>query len=72
MNQKKIKLTRDRIEANRKRYYKLMGIDKLQKDAVYDTLIDASNQIREGGTIKDQLKSGSLTSNVINALSKNS
>ena len=30
------------IEANRKRYYKLMGIDKMNKDAVYNTLIDAS------------------------------
>ena len=59
------------IEANRKRYYKLMGIDKMNKDAVYNTLIDASNQIREGGAIKDQLKSGDLVSGVINALSKN-
>ena len=59
------------IEANRKRYYKLMGIDKMNKDAVYNTLIDASNQIREGGAIKDQLKSGDLVGNVINALSKN-
>ena len=59
------------IEAIRQRYYKLMGIDMMNKDAVYNTLIDASNQIREGGTIKDQLKSGSLASNVINALSKN-
>ena len=67
-----VKLTRDEeIEANRKRYYKLMGIDKLNKEAAYNTLIDASNQIREGGNIKDQLKSGSLASNVINALSKN-
>ena len=49
----------------------MMGVDRLQKGAVYDTLIDASNQIREGGTIKDQLKSGSLASGVINALSKN-
>ena len=65
-------LSRDEeIEANRKRYYKLMGIDKLNKQAAYNTLIDASNQIREGGNIKDQLKSGSLASNVINALSKN-
>ena len=59
------------IEANRQRYYKLMGIDKMNKDAVYNTLIDASNQIREGGTIKDQLKSGSLVSGVINSLSQN-
>ena len=59
------------IEANRKRYYKLMGIDKLNKDAVYNTLIDASNQIREGGTMKDQIKSGNLVSGVINSLSQN-
>jgi hypothetical protein len=66
------KLTRDEeIEANRNRYYKMMGVDKLQKDAAYNTLIDASNQIREGGNIKDQLKSGDLVSNVINSLSKN-
>ena len=65
-------LNRDEeIEANRKRYYKLMGIDKLNKQAAYNTLIDASNQIREGGNIKDQIKSGSLASSVINALSKN-
>ena len=65
------KIAKDRIEANRKRYYELMGVDKMQKDAVYNTLIDASNQIREGGTIKDQLKSGNLVSSVINSLSKN-
>jgi len=65
------KIIKDRIEANRKRYYELMGVDKMQKGAVYDTLIDASNQIREGGTIKDQLKSGNLVSSVINSLSKN-
>ena len=64
-------LTADRIEENRKRYYKLMGIDKMNKKAVYDSLIDASTQIREGGNIKDQLKSGSLAGSVINALSKN-
>jgi hypothetical protein len=28
-------LTKDRIEANRERYYKLMGIDKMQKGAGY-------------------------------------
>ena len=34
------KIDRDaEIEANRKRYYKLMGIDKMKKDAVYDSLI---------------------------------
>ena len=31
-------LTRDaEIEANRKRYYKLMGIDKINKGAAYDS-----------------------------------
>ena len=37
------------IEANRKRYYKLMGIDKMKKGAVYDSLIDASNIIQQEG-----------------------
>ena len=59
------------MDARKKYYYELMGMDKMQKGAVYDTLIDASNQIREGGNIKDQLKSGDLVSGVINALSKN-
>ncbi len=59
------------IEANRERYYKLMGIDKMNKDAVYNTLIDQSTAIREGGPIKDQLKSGNLVGNVIQSLSKN-
>ena len=66
------KIDRDaEIEANRKRYYKLMGIDKMKKDAVYDSLIDASNIIREEGSIKEGLKSGSLQSNIINAIAKN-
>ena len=59
------------MDARKKYYYELMGMDKMKKDAAYNTLIDASNQIREGGNIKDQLKSGDLVSNVINALSKN-
>ena len=67
----KTKLEEDRIASTKEKYYKLMGVDKLNKQATYDTLIDASNQIREGGTIKDQLKSGNLVSSVINSLSKN-
>ena len=59
------------MDARKKYYYELMGMDKMKKDAAYNTLIDASNQIREGGNIKDQLKSGDLVSNVINSLSKN-
>ena len=66
------KIDRDaEIEANRKRYYKLMGIDKMKKDAVYDSLIDASNIILEEGSIKEGLKSGSLQNQIINAISKN-
>jgi hypothetical protein len=66
-------LTRDaEIEANRKRYYKLMGIDKMQKGAAYDSLIDASKIIQEqGGDLKGAIKSGTLQSSIINAISKN-
>ena len=68
----KDKITKDRIEANRERYYKLMGIDKMQKGAAYDSLIDASRIIQEeGGDLKGAVKSGSLQSQIINAISKN-
>ena len=60
------------IEANRKRYYKLMGIDKMNKDAAYDSLIDASRIIQEqGGDLKGAIKSGTLQSSIISAISKN-
>ena len=60
------------IEANRKRYYKLMGIDKMNKDAAYDSLIDASKIIQEqGGDLKGAIKSGTLQSSIISAISKN-
>jgi len=67
------KIDRDaEIEANRKRYYKLMGIDKMKKGAVYDSLIDASKIIQaEGGDLKESIKSGSLQSQLISAISKN-
>ena len=67
------KIDRDaEIEANRKRYYKLMGIDKMKKGAVYDSLIDASKIIQaEGGDLKGSIKSGSLQSQLISAISKN-
>ena len=65
-------LTKDRIEANRERYYKLMGIDKMQKGAAYDSLIDASKIIQEeGGDLKGSLKSGALQTRIIDAISKN-
>jgi hypothetical protein len=70
--EKKEQLTADRIEENRKRYYKLMGIDKMKKGAAYDSLIDASKIIQqEGGDLKGAIKSGSLQSQIINAISKN-
>ena len=68
----KDQLTADRIEENRKRYYKLMGIDKMKKGAAYDSLIDASRIIQEqGGDLKGAIKSGTLQSAIINAISKN-
>ena len=67
------KISRDEeIEANRKRYYKLMGIDNMKKDAAYNSLIDASNIIqKEGADLKGSIKSGSLQSQIINAISGN-
>jgi hypothetical protein len=64
--EKKEQLTADRIEENRKRYYKLMGIDKMKKGAAYDSLIDASKIIQqEGGDLKGAIKSGNLQSQII-------
>ena len=69
---KKEQLNADRIEENRKRYYKLMGIDKMKKGAAYDSLIDASRIIQEQGSdLKGAIKSGTLQSAIINAISKN-
>ena len=71
-SEQKDKIVKDRIEENRQRYYKLMGIDKMQKGAAYDSLIDASRIIQEeGGDLKGAIKSGSLQSQIINAISKN-
>ena len=70
--EKKDQITADRIEENRKRYYKLMGIDKMKKGAAYDSLIDASRIIQEQGSdLKGAIKSGTLQSAIINAISKN-
>ncbi len=60
------------IEANRQRYYKLMGIDKMKKGAAYDSLIDASRIVQEeGGDLKGAIKSGTLQNKIIQAISKN-
>ena len=62
----------DRIAKTKKRYYELMGIDKMKKDAAYDSLIDASKIVQqEGGDLKGAIKSGSLQNQIISAISKN-
>ena len=49
-----------------------MGVDKLNKDATYDSLIDASKIIQEeGGDLKGSIKSGTLQNRIIQAISKN-
>ena len=64
-------LTKDRIQKTKERYYKLMGLDNMKKDAVYDSLIDASKIIqKEGGDLKGSIKSGSLQTQIIDAISK--
>jgi hypothetical protein len=69
---KKRKIDNDRIEATKKRYYELMGIDKMKKDAAYDSLIDASKIVQQEGTdLKGAIKSGNLQTQIINAISKN-
>ena len=68
----KQEINEDRIQATKDRYYKLMGIDKMNKEATYDSLIDASKIIQaEGGDLKGAIKSGSLQSQLISAISKN-
>jgi hypothetical protein len=48
-----------------------MGLDNMKKDAVYDSLIDASKIIQqEGGDLKGSIKSGSLQTQIIDAISK--
>ena len=62
----------DRIAKTKKRYYELMGLDKMKKDAAYDSLIDASRIVQEqGGDLKGAIRSGTLQSQIINAISKN-
>jgi len=68
----KQQITQDRIQETKNRYYKLMGIDKMNKDAVYDSLIDASKIVQEqGGDLKGAIRSGNLQSSIIQAISKN-
>ena len=62
----------DRIAKTKQRYYELMGLDKMKKDAAYDSLIDASKIVsEEGGDLKGAIKSGTLQNRIISAISKN-
>ena len=47
-----------------------MGIDKMNKDAVYNSLIDASKIVsEEGADLKGAIKSGTLQNRIIQAIS---
>ena len=57
-------------EALKQKYYKIMGLDKMKKDAIYDSLIDASRIVsEEGADLKGSLRSGSLQNKIIQAIS---
>ena len=59
-----------RIQETKDKYYKLMGLDKMKKDAVYDSLIDASKIVQEeGGDLKGSIRSGNLQNRIIQAIS---
>jgi len=57
-------------EALKQKYYKIMGLDKMKKDAVYDSLIDASRIVQEeGADLKGSIRSGTLQNKIIQAIS---
>ena len=59
-----------RIQETKDRYYKMMGLDEMKKDAVYDSLIDASEIVQEeGADLKGAIKSGTLQNRIIQAIS---
>ena len=70
--EEKAKINEDRINETREKYYKLMGIDKMNKKAAYNSLIDASKIVsEEGGDLKGSIRSGNLQNRIISAISKN-
>lgn len=70
--EQKAKINEDRINETREKYYKLMGIDKMNKKAAYNSLIDASKIVsEEGGDLKGAIRSGNLQNRIISAISKN-
>ncbi len=70
--EEKAKINETRINETREKYYKLMGIDKMNKKAAYNSLIDASKIVsEEGGDLKGSIRSGNLQNRIISAISKN-
>ena len=68
----KSRINEDRINETKQKYYKLMGIDKMNKDAVYDSLINASQIVQEeGADLKGAIRSGTLQNRIIQAIGKN-
>ena len=65
-------INEDRINETKQKYYKLMGLDNMKKDALYDSLIDASRIVsEEGADLKGSIKSGYLENRLIQAIGKN-
>jgi len=66
-------LAKSRMAANRKKYYEIMGIDKMGREATGDALINASRAINELNTrgvgLKEGLKTGQLQNLVIEGIS---
>jgi len=66
-------VAKERMAANKKRYYEIMGIDKMGKEATGDALINASRAINELNTqgigLKEGLKTGKLQNLVIEGIS---
>ena len=68
----KSRINEDRIQQTKDRYYKMMGLDNMKKDAVYDSLINASKIVsEEGADLKGAIKSGTLQNRLIQAIGKN-
>ena len=61
------------MDANKKKYYEIMGIDKMGREATGDALINASRAINELNTrgvgLKEGLKTGQLQNLVIEGIS---
>jgi len=66
-------VAKERMAANKKKYYEIMGIDKMGREATGDALINASRAINELNTqgigLKEGLKTGKLQNLVIEGIS---